>query len=379
MKVLHILKLSGIGGVQSQFEVFFNNLTDKEKNRNFIVNIGRIDSIYSSMLPFGNNYLRKLFVYFFSRDVIVHSYNNLTSKKYNLIYKILKPNNLIFHERGNAWNLSLSKKQLVIDNSKLSKLIICNSEATKIILNKKFDINKNKLVVIHNGVLSDYMIKQATIANKHNSNKKYIIGYVGRLETNKGVQSLIESLCYLDNDIFELHIIGDGSLRAEYEKYANELNIKSIRFLGRVKDAWSEMAKFDVMVVPSIREPLGNVIIEAALQRVPVIASKVDGIVEIIKNHYSGILLKPSSMIDERFVSDSVPLPEYVVDVENEKLVKPMRLDAIKLAEAIKYMHDNKSIATEFTEKLYSKVINEFHIDKYNKNLFRIYESVLTP
>jgi glycosyltransferase involved in cell wall biosynthesis len=377
IKILHILKLSGIGGVQSQFEVFFNNLSLRDKKRNFVVNIGSIDTVYNSILPFGNGYIEKILIYLFSRNVIIHSYNNLTSKKYNLVYELLKPSNLIFHERGNAWNLSISKKHIVLNNAKLAKLIVCNSEATKIILNKKFGVDKKKLVVIYNGVISDYMIKNSETVKRQSSKNKYIIGYVGRLETNKGVQSLIKSMSYLDNDKFELHIIGDGSLRKELENYANELNLKSIFFQGRVKDAWSEMINFDVMVIPSIREPLGNVIIEAALQRVPVVASKVDGIIEIVCDKFSGIVITPSSDVDERFVSTSVPLPEYVVDVENEKLLKPMQLDALKLSEAILYLSKNKSIANAYSEKLYDAVINKFHIDKYHSALFHEYEKMI--
>ena len=377
MKVLHILKLSGIGGVQSQFVVFYNNLTKKEKCSNFIVNIRSIDPVYSSLIPSSNKYLLKLFIYLFFRDVLVHSYNNLTSKKYYRVYRLLRPNNLIFHERGNAWNLNSSEKQLVIDNAKLSKVVLCNSEAARIILNQKFDISLDKLEVIYNGVLSDQMIAQAANYSRKRPNDKFIIGYVGRLESNKGVQALIESMQYLDSDIFQLNIIGDGSLRGKLEEYVLELDLKSVDFFGRMKDAWSEMRNFDVIVVPSIREPLGNVIIEAALYKVPVVASRVDGIVEIIDDNYSGILLTPSLPVDERFVSENVPLPEYVVDVENNKLVKPMQLKPAELAEAIKFVYGNSSLALQFSERLYNKVIDKFHIDKYSDKLFEIYQKVL--
>ena len=377
IKILHILKLSGIGGVQSQFEVFHNNLSIQEKKRNLVLNIGAIDSVYSSILPFGNGYIKKFLVYLFSQNVIIHSYNNLTSKKYNLIFRILKPSNLIFHERGNAWNLSASKKHIVFNNAKLAKLIVCNSEATKIILNKKFNIDKNKLAVVYNGVLSDYMIKKSKAFKRAPCKNKFIIGYVGRLETNKGVQSLIESMSYLDNDKFELQIIGDGSLRGEFEKYANELDLESIFFLGRVKDAWSVMKNFDVIIVPSIREPLGNVKIEAALQRVQVIASKVDGIVEIVQDKYSGITLSPSLPVNKRFISNSVPLPEHVIDVETKKLLRPMQLDPLVLSNARINLYDNKNIANLYSEKLYDEVISKFHIDKYQHDIYKEYEKVL--
>ena len=141
MKIFHVLKLKGIGGVQSQFEVFFNSLSGSIKKYNFIVNIGSIDPHYSSIKSAYPGYLKKLFIYLLSKNSVVHSYNNLTSKKFLMVYKILRPRYLIFHERGNAWNLPSSCKKVVIDNANLSKIIICNSEASKILLHKKFGVN----------------------------------------------------------------------------------------------------------------------------------------------------------------------------------------------------------------------------------------------
>jgi glycosyltransferase involved in cell wall biosynthesis len=309
--------------------------------------------------------------------VIIHSYNNLVSSKYYTLFKIIHPSNLIYHERGNAWNLDSSKKNLVIKNSNLSKLILCNSEAAKIILNKKFDVNMNKIKVIYNGVVSDEMIKETKKTFKQQIKGKFIIGYVGRLETNKGVQSLIKTMQFLDQEKFQLNIIGDGSLRNKLEKYAAELNINSIKFFGRIDNAWSEMKNFDILVVPSIREPLGNVVIEAALNRVPVIASKVDGIPEIIDNFETGILISPSLPVNSYFISKSVPLPEYVVDISTKTLKKPMELDPIEIMEAIKFLNKNKTKADKFSEKLYKSVINKFHVKKYIQDLSEIYQEIL--
>ena len=56
MKIFHVLKLNGIGGVQSQFEIFYNNLSKKQKLNNFIINISKIDKAYSSLIMNGNNF-----------------------------------------------------------------------------------------------------------------------------------------------------------------------------------------------------------------------------------------------------------------------------------------------------------------------------------
>ena len=64
------------------------------------------------------------------------------------------------------------------------------------------------------------------------------------------------------------------------------------------------------MIVPSIREPLGIVILQAALAKVPVIASWVDGIPEIIKKNF-GILIKPTKKIDSKiFKYSKINKPE---------------------------------------------------------------------
>lgn len=377
MKILHILKLNGIGGVQSQFEIFYNNLGAKTKSSNFIVNIGSIDCAYSSLKPFGNKYLTKVFIFLFSNDVILHSYNNLISKKFYYLFNVIRPSNLIFHERGNAWNLDSSEKSLVAKNANLSKLIICNSEATKIMLHKKFDVRPEKLKVIYNGVISNLMIENAGKAHAKKSSSRFVIGYVGRLESNKGVHTLVKSMKYLDPQYFQLNIIGDGSLREELEKYSNELGLKSVSFRGRIKDAWSEMKNFDVMVVPSIREPLGNVIIEAALHKVPIIASSVDGIIEIIADNQSGILLTPSLPVNKRFISENVPLPEFVVNVSSNNLIAPMELDSREIAGAIEFVVSNQALVARFAETLYSSVIDKFHIDRYIRELMQTYKEVL--
>jgi len=377
MKIFHVLKLNGIGGVQSQFEVFYNNLSTKQKSYNLILNTSSLDPEYSLLKSHVNRFLYMFLIYLGKNDIVIHSYNNLISKKFYYLYNLIRPSNLIFHERGNAWNLDTSKKEFLVKNANLSKLIVCNSESTKIILNKKFGINLKKLKVIYNGVISDQMILEANKPNINESKDKFIIGYVGRLETNKGVHTLIKSMQYLDNQKFQLNIIGDGSLREELEKYTRELGLKSVNFLGRITNAWSKIKNFDVIVVPSIREPLGNVIIEAALHKVPIIASRVDGIAEIIDDYQTGILLTPSLPVNNRFVSKAVPLPEFVVDILDRKLKKPMELDSKEIMTAIKFIKKNKITALEFSDKLYTKVIDKFHIQKYTKELMQTYHELL--
>ena len=75
------------------------------------------------------------------------------------------------------------------------------------------------------------------------------------------------------------------------------------------------MGSVDIIVVPSIREPLGNVIIEAGFCKKTVIASNIDGIPEIITNNVSGILLTPREPISlDDIPLNATPFPEFVVN-----------------------------------------------------------------
>ena len=78
----------------------------------------------------------------------------------------------------------------------------------------------------------------------------------------------------------------------------------------------------DIIVVPSIREPLGNTIIEAGYCKKPVIASNVDGIPEIINHGINGILIDPDKKISfNQIENDAVPIPEVVINPKTQELL----------------------------------------------------------
>ena len=87
---------------------------------------------------------------------------------------------------------------------------------------------------------------------------------------------------HLRNENIKLVIAGEGVLEHMLKKNAAKLN--NVQFIGRVKNPYLFMNKVSLLVVPSIREPLGNVCLEAGLCKVPVLATNVDGLPEIIEN-----------------------------------------------------------------------------------------------
>ena len=133
----------------------------------------------------------------------------------------------------------------------------------------------------------------------------------------------------------------------------------------------------DVIVVPSIREPLGNTIIEAGYCKKPVIASNVDGIPEIINHGINGILIDPDKKISfNQIENDAVPIPEVVINPKTQELQRPREIDSQKLCEAIELLASNSNIRKSYGENLNKTVKEKFNIEYYFETLEKFYQSL---
>jgi glycosyltransferase involved in cell wall biosynthesis len=113
---------------------------------------------------------------------------------------------------------------------------------------------------------------------------------LGRLHPNKGFDVLLQALA--DTREVHLWIAGDGLLRPQLERLAVRLGISDrVRFLGWREDVPQLLATADLLVCPSLHEPLGNVVIEAWSAGVPVVATASDGPAGLIENGVNGVLV----------------------------------------------------------------------------------------
>ena len=128
----------------------------------------------------------------------------------------------------------------------------------------------------------------------------FVIGIVARLTPEKGHKLLLEALAQLENrkDEFCIVIVGDGPMREELAKFANSLNLKNIIFTGLEKNPASIINIFDLSVTPSSYEAFGMVILEAMALDVPVLASNVGGIPEIITDGVDGVLFEYGNVVE---------------------------------------------------------------------------------
>ena len=129
-------------------------------------------------------------------------------------------------------------------------------------------------------------------------------------------------------------------------------------------------------MVPSIREPLGIVNIEAGFCKIPVIATKVDGIPEVVLDNYSGVLINPTKKINHKFSRGLPPLPNCVVNPNTFELDKPKEIDSKKLSKTILFLSKNKNLRLEYGYNLYQYVSKKFSIKNYFERLETIYQNL---
>lgn len=376
-KIIHQISLSDIGGVQKSFTLYFSHAQKKSAFDHSIFSmhdlIDNFIEVQKYHHNFNNSFINKIkfIFYLFSDKYIIHFYNNLGSYSVEKLLKIIPSNNIIFHERGSVWNASDKDLKVYKNNADRSKIIIANSKATKLILIKRFGIDEKKIKVIYNGFISKDFNYLPSKKNRYSD--RFSIGYIGRLDTPKGVHILINAAKELQ--AYDFFIAGRGILENKLKELAK--NIRNVKFVGSFQNPLEFISKMDIMVVPSIREPLGNIIIESGYVKKPVIASNVDGIAEIIVNGFSGILINPDKEISfQDNILGAVPLPKFVINPDSLDLQKPKEIDYLKLCDAINLLVSNQKIRKKYGENLYQTVIDKFNIENYFKNIEKIYSDI---
>jgi glycosyltransferase involved in cell wall biosynthesis len=138
------------------------------------------------------------------------------------------------------------------------------------------------------GITIPNPIRQAPIQSKM-SRTDFLtkrLGAVGRLTKQKNFHFLLDLLSILDSH-YELIIYGEGEDKEELESYARSLRLdKRIKFKGFQKNIVEVYGSIDVLLVPSLWEGFGNVVLEGLSHEVPVIASENVGAMEFIEQDF---------------------------------------------------------------------------------------------
>jgi glycogen(starch) synthase len=120
--------------------------------------------------------------------------------------------------------------------------------------------------------------------------------FIGRLAPQKGVQTLVEAARLLRVPGIQVLLVGDGPQRPTLEREVRRLGISDmVHFFGFVSHERvpAILAHADLLVLPSLYEELGTILLEAMWAGVPIVASRTGGIPEIIDDAVNGLLVSP--------------------------------------------------------------------------------------
>jgi len=251
-----------------------------------------------------------------------------------------KRTKFIFSEHSTYNRRRSSKFFKIIDKFTYSRYqkIICVSEMVKKALIDWLPEVTSKTIVIRNATpVYDLKIKEQS--------NGYDVLFVGRLERAKGVDILLESIKLLKSKYrrsLKIGLVGSGSLEKKLKTTAEKLKIsENVEFLGIRKDIDTLMQKSKIFVLPSRWEGLPMVILEAMASGIPIVATKVGGIPEIIEDGKDGILVEPEN-------------PE-------------------ELAKAILRLLSDVNLRSLISLNAYKKVKEEYSIERYIRDLLNLY------
>ncbi len=129
---------------------------------------------------------------------------------------------------------------------------------------------------------------------------EFVISAVGALEPRKGHRYLIEAIAQFaltaPSARLKCFIAGHGSIRGELEREIAKLGCaERVKLLGRIDDPHELLWASDALAMPSLKEGLGVAALEAMASALPVIASDVGGLREVVEDERTGIIVPPAN------------------------------------------------------------------------------------
>jgi glycogen synthase len=252
----------------------------------------------------------------------------------------------------------------------MADAIIAVSKETKEDVLKYFDIDKEKVKVIYNGInLKEYVVTEATSTLERfgiDKSKPYVL-FVGRITRQKGIIHLVNAIKYIDKDTQIVLCAGAPDTKeigAEMEESVNAVkkvrnNVIWIAEMLDKKEVIQLYSHADVFCCPSIYEPFGIINIEAMACETAVVASAVGGIKEVVIDGETGIL---------------VPLEQ-----QNAAPFEPIDPDRFSrdLANGVNKLINNDELRNKMAKKGRKRVEDHFDWIAIAKQVEALYKSLI--
>ena len=158
-----------------------------------------------------------------------------------------------------------------------------------------------KIEVIPYGLDADAFAREArpgAFRREIGAGKEPLVGFIGRMTAQKGVDTLLRAFVRIEQrqPTARLILAGDGPDRQALMRLAQSLGLRRVMFLGWRTDAATILADIDLLAVPSRWEGFGLVALEAMALGKPVAASRISALPEIVAPGETGLLLVPGAV-----------------------------------------------------------------------------------
>ena len=353
-KVLHVLPMNKMSGAERMALLLCKNL----KNYKPVVVCGGVElsnvfkesRIKSYNIKFSNkNILAN--AWDLSKIIknenikIVHAHDNTASLVSYLAKKIFRLNiKVISHIhncypflKGNGFNKKIDK----YIRNKYDFNITCGKTVTDFYKENTDYFNEDKNLTLSNAMDIKYItnidksdIEKVIKKYKIPSNKK-ILGFIGRLDEQKGIIPFINELSKHKDEFYDsvILLVGSGSQEEEIKELINKLNLEDLFILaGFQENIKSFYPIIDVFFLPSLYEGLPMVLLEAMAFKKPVVSMNVGSISEVI-NKDTGILVNSGDY--DKFINELIRLK------------------------------NNEDLATELGESAFNFIESSFNIKSY--------------
>lgn len=254
-------------------------------------------------------------LYRFLRQNDIELLHECSSKMDAICARLARVSTVERQNNSGMWFLRrISLIDRLISHIFINRIIAVSRSIEKMLVKKGIDADK--ICMIYNGVVvEDYDISVDVGTKKRElalDPKIPVVSVIGRLSEQKGhavFLRAVHNITKSHSKKIQFLVVGQGPLEIQLKKLAFNLGIhESIQFCGFRKDMPEIYAISDIIVLPSLWEPLANVALESMAARKPIIATDVDGMSEAIVDNKTGILV-PSG--------DHDALADAIIDLVN--------------------------------------------------------------
>ncbi|MCK9223789.1 MAG: glycosyltransferase family 4 protein [Candidatus Muirbacterium halophilum] len=290
LTICHINLSKGFRGGERQTYILIKELSKKFNQKLIIRNGSPLKKIASNVNNLEIIEIRKPFmlnVLRLKNEKIIHAHEAkaahisfFTNLLFNIPYIITR-----------RVDTKLNDNFVSIKSHEKANFVIAISKEVKNVLKRTSD--KIKIKIIPDSPADMKVDYEKINKIRHTFLGKFIVGNVGALvNKHKGQKYIIECAKKMEKTYPNIHFLFIGS--GKDEKILKELSfgLSNIIFIGFVEDVQNYIKALDVFLYPSLNEGLGSAILDAMQLEIPVIATNVGGIPEIIENDKNGILIE---------------------------------------------------------------------------------------